>query len=110
MRLFVTCPQDAQKIYLNYNAPTRDQLPSPVIVRCPFACGRTYSYPPDGVFAEALVGGGIGGAVAGGLIGLIGGPIGLLAGLLLGGAAGGSAEANDQQAAQRFNTSGGGRW
>lgn len=110
MRLFVTCPQDRQKIYVPYVVPTRDQLPSTIVVPCPWGCKNKYSYPADAVFAEPQAGGTVGGALAGGLIGLLGGPIGLVAGLLLGGAAGGTAEANDQQAAQAFNASGRRRW
>jgi hypothetical protein len=110
MRLFVTCPQDGQKIYLNYTVPTRDRLPNPVVVNCPYACRQTYNYPSDGVFAEPVAGGGVGGALVGGLIGLIGGPIGLVAGLFLGGAAGQTAEVNDRRSAESFNQSGGARW
>jgi hypothetical protein len=102
MKLFVVCPQDNLKVYIQFNVKSRRELPQQIEVNCPFACGRRWYYPRSAVFAESsnLA---LGGLIAGGALGLVVGPEGAVIGGLLGALFGATAQNADRAAVEAFN-------
>lgn len=95
MRLYVTCPNDQQKIYVDIKAKHQIHI-IPFDIECPYD-GEIHHYTKDDVEAEPKLGTVAGGAIVGGLIGLLGGPIGVI----LGGAAGAMLGANAEDEENR---------
>ncbi len=108
MRLYLHCPNCANKIILKSEAKSRRELASQwgynFSLNCPHCQYQGY-YSVLNVFAETSPNNAKTGAIIGGLIGLIIGPEGALIGSALGGALGYSSDENEKKMVQQFNNS-----
>lgn len=110
MRLYIEdCHYCHQRIYLNVNAFTRQELANKIGysfgIECPI-CHNHSIYTVDNVFAEMGQSSFAGGAMLGGLIGLVGGPLGALIGGAIGGTLGAGADEDERRHILQFNQGG----
>lgn len=109
MRLHVSCENCGQRMNININSSTRNNL------RYHFGgdefyatcrnCGHRGIYNVSRVRATADSNTTPGGAIAGGLLGLIGGPLGMVIGGVLGAAIGNANDLEDNRKTDLFNNS-----
>ena len=110
MRLYVSCHECGNKIYINSPAQTRNELPFNFALKCPqFTCSgyiEDSAYFQYEVKAELDQKGAISGALILGALGAVaGGSAGALIGGLIGAAAGSNTDQEDSIAVKRFNNS-----
>lgn len=102
MRLYVTCPNTNQRIYLSLVVERRSEVDESFTVKCPHD-RQTHLYRRNDVEAEPTLGASVGGAIIGGLIGaVVAGPIGAIIGGGAGLFMGSNAEQEEQRRVRQF--------